>query len=206
MHDSRASGSTPAIDNRIAALAGRQHGVLSRAQLEAMIGRGSIAHRVQSGRLHRIHPGVYAVGHPLLSLNGKYMAATLAAGDGAVLSHRSAAELHGLLKTAAAKITVTSARRRQPSRALEVQAFTRSELEAAFLALVDAAGLPRRGRTRTSAVTRSTPTGPTTASSSSSTRSSTTGRERASNRTAARHRAPGRRPAHRPLHRPPHRA
>jgi predicted transcriptional regulator of viral defense system/very-short-patch-repair endonuclease len=116
MHDSRASDSTPPNDARIAALARSQHGVLSRAQLSALgVGRGEIAYRIKLGRLHRVHPAVYAVGHPILSLKAKFMAATLAVGDGAVLSHRSAAELHGLLKSATATIDV-SARRRCPVR------------------------------------------------------------------------------------------
>ena len=45
------------------------------------------------GRLHRIHRGVYAVGHPVLTVDGRRMAAVLAAGPGAVLSHASAAAL-----------------------------------------------------------------------------------------------------------------
>lgn len=119
MHDSRASDSTPPFDALIAALARRQHGVVSLAQLaELGLGRGSIAHRVKTGRLHRVHRAVYAVGHPILSLDGKFMAATLACGDGAVLSHRAGAALHGLLKSATARIEVSCARRCQPSRSL----------------------------------------------------------------------------------------
>lgn len=50
------------------------------------------------GRLHRIHRGVYAVGHPGISRYGRWMAAALACGEGAAVSHRSAAELWGLLR------------------------------------------------------------------------------------------------------------
>jgi very-short-patch-repair endonuclease len=66
-----------------------------------------VAHRVRAGRLHRIHRGVYAVGHPGLSNEGRWMAAVLACGEGAVLSHRSAAELWGLLKVGNGPIDVT---------------------------------------------------------------------------------------------------
>jgi predicted transcriptional regulator of viral defense system len=52
--------------------------------------------RLQTGRLHRIHAGVYAVGHRLIPKEGWLMAAVLASGPGAVLSHRSAAALWGL--------------------------------------------------------------------------------------------------------------
>jgi hypothetical protein len=82
------------------------------------LNRGSIAHRIRVGRLHRVHPGVYAVGHPILSLKGRFMAATFATGPGAVISHRSAAILHGLLGSAAARIDVTSRCRRSPGRSI----------------------------------------------------------------------------------------
>jgi very-short-patch-repair endonuclease len=52
---------------------------------------------MRTARLHRIHRGVHAVGHSQLSKEGRWMAATLAGGDAAVLSHRSAASLWGLL-------------------------------------------------------------------------------------------------------------
>jgi hypothetical protein len=54
---------------------------------------GAIATRIRTGRLHRVHRGVYAVGHARIDGNGLYMAAVLACGDGAVLSHRAAAAL-----------------------------------------------------------------------------------------------------------------
>jgi hypothetical protein len=56
-----------------------------------------IVRRTQKGLLHRIHRGVYAVGHPGLSGEGRWMAAVLACGEGAVLSHRSAAALWTIL-------------------------------------------------------------------------------------------------------------
>jgi very-short-patch-repair endonuclease len=57
--------------------------------------------------LHRVHRGVYAVGHPVLTVNGRRMAAVLAAGPGAVLSHASAAALWEIRPSAAARIDVS---------------------------------------------------------------------------------------------------
>lgn len=86
------------IDRVIARIAGRQHGVVSLTQLIAVgIESRAVYRRVRAGRLHRIHRGVYAVGHRHLSWEGIWSAAVLACGDGAVLSHRSAAELWTLL-------------------------------------------------------------------------------------------------------------
>src|SRR5215208_3743622 len=59
------------------------------------ISRSAIGDRAAARRLHRIHRGVYAVGHRRLSDEGRWMAAVLACGDGAVLSHVSAAQLWG---------------------------------------------------------------------------------------------------------------
>jgi hypothetical protein len=58
----------------------------------------AIRRRVAAGRLHRVYPGVYAVGHTGLSVHGRYLAAVLASGEGAVLSHRSAGHLLRLLR------------------------------------------------------------------------------------------------------------
>jgi very-short-patch-repair endonuclease len=57
---------------------------------------GAIDRRVQAQRLHVIHRGVYAVGHTRLCREGRWLAAVLACGEGAVLSHRSAAALWGI--------------------------------------------------------------------------------------------------------------
>lgn len=82
-----------------ARVAARQHGVITVAQLQEVgLDKSAISRRVKSGRLHRIHQGVYAVGHRGLSLHGRFMAAVLACGEGAVLSHGSAAVLWKLLK------------------------------------------------------------------------------------------------------------
>ncbi len=81
----------------IAAIAARQHGVITFEQLlKAGLSQSGISRRVKAGRLHRIHKGVYAVGHRGLSREGWWMAAVLACGQGAVLSHSSAAALWGM--------------------------------------------------------------------------------------------------------------
>jgi very-short-patch-repair endonuclease len=78
-------------------MARRQHGVVARRDLEALgFSPMAIDHRVATGRLHLISRGVYAVGRPDLTPHGRWMAAVLACGDLAVLSHRSAAELWGI--------------------------------------------------------------------------------------------------------------
>ena len=81
-------------DRAIAALAARQHGVITYAQLARIgLSDSAIQRRLDAGRLHPLHRGVYAVGHPDVSREGRYLAAVLFAGDGACLSHRSAADL-----------------------------------------------------------------------------------------------------------------
>jgi hypothetical protein len=85
--------------------AGRQHGVVARRQLlDLGFNSREIEHRVGRGRLHLAMRGVYAVGWPRLTGERRWMAAVLACGDGAMLSHRSAASLwrigtekHGLI-------------------------------------------------------------------------------------------------------------
>jgi very-short-patch-repair endonuclease len=63
---------------------------------------------VRRGRLHRVHRGVYAVGHSLLTTEGRYMAAVLVCGPDAVLSHRTAADLWWIRRTDRAGIEVTT--------------------------------------------------------------------------------------------------
>jgi predicted transcriptional regulator of viral defense system len=95
-------------DRWLAELAERQHGVVARwGLLEAGLGRGAIEARLRSGRLHRLHTGVYLVGHRLIRREGRWMAAVLASGPDAVLSHYSAAALWGLRPTSRTTIDVT---------------------------------------------------------------------------------------------------
>jgi len=78
----------------LASLAARQHGVVTVAQLRALGLSGSVvAKRRGRGELHRIYPGVYAVGHIALSREGRWLAAVFAAGPGAVLCRKCAAAL-----------------------------------------------------------------------------------------------------------------
>ena len=89
---SRNSSGKSQPDQAIARLADRQHGVVATWQLLALgLTQDDIDYRVRIGRLHRIHRGVYAVGYRTLTPKGHRMAAVLAYGPDAVLSHRSAA-------------------------------------------------------------------------------------------------------------------
>jgi len=108
-------------DRALGALAERQHGVIARRQLQDLgLGRRAIGHRLERGRLLAVHRGVYAVGHRSLSRRGRWMAAVLAAGPGAVLSHRSAADLWGILQSARPRIDVTRAGRRHGGLGIEL--------------------------------------------------------------------------------------
>jgi len=78
-------------------LAERQHGVVARHQLVEMgLGKGLIQDRLDTGHLLPVHQGVFAVGHRRISLYGEWIAATLACGPEAYLSHGSAARLWGI--------------------------------------------------------------------------------------------------------------
>jgi predicted transcriptional regulator of viral defense system len=103
------------VDAAIAAIAARQHGVIARIQLLRLgLGRRAIAHRVEQGRLHVIHRGVYAVGHARLTIHGRWMAAVLASGEGSRLSYRSAGMLWAVRRTERGLIEVTSPRTGHP--------------------------------------------------------------------------------------------
>jgi hypothetical protein len=100
-------------DWRVAKLAARQWGVVSVAQLRALgLTKDAVQRRARAGRLHRLHHGVYAVGHTVVKTEGRRLAAVLACGEGAVLSHRSAAAHWGLLESEATRTDVTIPRRR----------------------------------------------------------------------------------------------
>jgi very-short-patch-repair endonuclease len=103
------------VDGIIAALAGKQHGVVARWQLlDAGITARQIRLRLTSGRLHEIHRGVYLVGHTVRPPLATEQAALLACGKQATLSHRSAANLWDLLPypaSASAWVTVPLWRR-----------------------------------------------------------------------------------------------
>jgi very-short-patch-repair endonuclease len=80
-------------------LARQQHGVVTRTQLLAHgFTREAIQHRVERGRLHPLHRGVYAVGRPEASQLGRWMAAVLSCGPEALLGYRSATALWGMVE------------------------------------------------------------------------------------------------------------
>lgn len=109
--DGRFSGNYGHLNGHhaLGALATRQHDVFSLAQLTDLgLTRSTVAKRAAAGRLHRVHRGVYSLAPPeLLTRSGRFLAAVLACGPGAVLSHRSAAALHELRRTERAGIDVT---------------------------------------------------------------------------------------------------
>jgi very-short-patch-repair endonuclease len=110
-------GNRDHADRVLAELADAQHGIVARYQLlGAGIGRRAIGGRLERGALHPIHRGVYSVGHSVVTACGRWMAATLALGPDAVLSHQSAAELWGIAPRLGRAIEVTRATksRRRP--------------------------------------------------------------------------------------------
>jgi len=87
------------VERELDRIASARHGVVTRAELlSAGVSRQEIASRLQSGGLIRVHRGVYRVGHRAPSIEASYLAAVLAAGEGALLSGRAAAHLLGLTK------------------------------------------------------------------------------------------------------------
>jgi very-short-patch-repair endonuclease len=109
-YDAKRSNHPP--DEALAELAGRQHGVVSRAQLTALgFTRNAVRRRVGRKRLQRVYPGVYAVGHVALTSDSRRLAAVMACGAGALLSHRAGAAQHLLLSSSAQfDVTVRHAR------------------------------------------------------------------------------------------------
>jgi very-short-patch-repair endonuclease len=107
-------------DATIAALAGAQHGVVARRQLlQAGLTAREIQRRTESARLHAIYRGVYAVGHRVLTLEGRWMAATLACGPNAALSHTTAAAARDLRRAdSAIHVTVPGRGGRQAPRGI----------------------------------------------------------------------------------------
>jgi very-short-patch-repair endonuclease len=96
------------VERHVAEVAARQYGVVNRAQLlEIGLSAQAIDRRLSAGRLHRVHRGVYAVGHPLLSRHGHWLAAVMTCGPGAALSHAAAAALWEIRGTAATRIDVS---------------------------------------------------------------------------------------------------
>ncbi len=106
------------VERTIARVAGSQDNVITHDQmLAAGLARGAIAHRTRSGRMRRLHRGVYLVGSAPPTPMARARAAALACGTGAVVSHRSAARLFNLLPEIGGDVDVTVAGRNPGARA-----------------------------------------------------------------------------------------
>jgi very-short-patch-repair endonuclease len=102
------------LEAAIGRLAESQHGVVTRAQLSALgLGERAIDHRLGLNLLRPVHRGVYTIGHRLLTQRGRWMAAVLACGPGAVLSYRAAAALWGIRNGTRVEVTAPTARHRR---------------------------------------------------------------------------------------------
>lgn len=98
------------VERRIARIGGRQDNVISREQLLAAgLGRGAIAHRIETGAWQRLHKNVYLLGPAPPTLTARARAAVLACGADVAVSHRSAAEMFGLLPESGGDVHVTVA-------------------------------------------------------------------------------------------------
>jgi very-short-patch-repair endonuclease len=96
------------VERAIARVAARQDNVITHDQLfEAGLGRGAIARRLQARTMQSMHRGVYLLGAAPPTPMARARAAVMACGEGAVLSHRSAAEMLGLLAQSDRAIEVT---------------------------------------------------------------------------------------------------
>lgn len=113
----------PRVDAALATLAARQHAVFGLGQIRELgLSPSAVRTRLARGKLHRCYPGVYSLVPPaLLTREGRWMAAVLACGRGAVLSHVTAATLHELIRSDSTYFHVTvpgrSPRTHQPIRA-----------------------------------------------------------------------------------------
>lgn len=132
--------------DRIGALADCQYGVVGRTQLLTLgLSSSAIDRRIRAGLLVTLHRGVYAVGHRRLTQDGFWLAAVLATGPGAALSHRDAAALHGLGRWTTGPVEVTT-----PGHAIGepgVRAYERRRLETADVTVVAAIPVTTVART-----------------------------------------------------------
>ncbi len=111
----------------------KQHGVVTRRQLYDLgLSAHAIEHRLAKGRLHSIGRGVYAVGRPELSQQGRWMAAVLSCGASAVLSHASAAAAWKIRRVTPGPVDVSVPRASYPRRA-GIRAHRRTDLPEAML-------------------------------------------------------------------------
>ncbi len=134
----------PSLDGPIARAA--RHGVITRDQLRSLgLTDSDIAYRIRAGRLHRRHKCVYAVGRPDLPLDGVLLAAVLACGPEAKLSHRSAARKYALLAGGTYRVDVTAPR--SVKRKDGIRLHRPLSLDARDTAIVDAIAITTVART-----------------------------------------------------------
>lgn len=108
------------LDAEVGRVAVEQNGVVTLQQLEGLgLSEEAIVKRVDRGRLHRIHQTVYSLTPRVMTQRGRFMAAVLGCGPGAVLSHRSAAYFWGLVEeydwTKPIDVTASGRRGRSPA-------------------------------------------------------------------------------------------
>jgi predicted transcriptional regulator of viral defense system len=115
VRDRRGFPSPRSRERALAVRAAAQHGVVAYGDLlDLGFSSDQIQRMADAHRLHRVHRGVYTVGHPLLSARGHWMAAVLARGPEALLSHRSGAALTGVRRTSITYVEVTVPSPRAP--------------------------------------------------------------------------------------------
>lgn len=132
-------------DELIATLAERQHGVVARRQLLAAgVGAGAIERRLERGSLRAVEWGIYALGHRLLSEQGRWMVAVLVGAPGSALSYRSAAAAAQVLRSPRRREEVTVDRSRRPRPGI---VFHRAALPADEVTIID--GIPATIASRT---------------------------------------------------------
>lgn len=125
-------------------LAARQHGVVSRRQLRRMgIAASDIDYRVKVGRLHVLYRGVYAVGHTSISPDGRRLAAVLACGADARLSHRDGAALYGIRQCNRSVYEVTVPRRPHRRRGIQLHVATLPRDEVTVVREIPVTTVPR---------------------------------------------------------------
>ena len=106
------SAAPPSVDAWIAAVAARQHALITFVQLLRVLTPGAITHRVKRGLLHRRYRGIYVVGQPTLSREGEWLAAALACGG--ALGYLSCGALHGVSRFGEPMIEVVTTSRARP--------------------------------------------------------------------------------------------
>lgn len=131
------------MESLIGEIASGQHGVVTRAQALAVgVSDDQLRHRLRTGALLKVHPGVYRVGHRAPSLEARYMAAVKACGRDAVLSGLSAAHLLGLTDRAPATIEVTAPTERRVA-GIRVRRARRGALETTIVRGIPVTTAPR---------------------------------------------------------------